>query len=240
MKHKNKLTNDLVPYIRKEHFDDVASEFLRKYYPEALLSPIQVPIDKIAQEKMGLTVEYVNITEDLGIYGQIFFTDGMVEVYVRDTDEYIRRNVKRGTVFIDDEVFFQRTLGCVRNTLAHECLHWFKHRAYHTVQSLIGNDMAVACKCPTDGKLETFKHVWTQEDWMEWQANGIAPKILMPREMFRVQAETNAYLKLIKGGANAMHQFYFEMAVEEIAKFFNVSKQSASIRLNELGYSSGL
>lgn len=231
-----KMTGNLVPYIAKEQFDDVATEFLKKYCPEALRSPMEIPIETIARDKMNLSVEYVNITEDLSIYGQIFFTEGGAEVYKPDTDEFIVIKVKRGTVFIDPNVFFMRNLGCERNTLSHECLHWFKHKAYHTLQNLNSNKMAVACKCPTEQKAEAKSAQWTDEDWMEWQANGIAPKILMPKDMFRIQADKNKYLKNLSPKNSEYSQRYLELAVAELADFFKVSKQSATIRLKELGY----
>ncbi|RJQ40419.1 MAG: ImmA/IrrE family metallo-endopeptidase [Nitrospiraceae bacterium] len=231
-----KMTGNLVPYIAKEQFDNVATEFLKKYCPEALRSPMEIPIETIARDKMNLSVEHVNITEDLSIYGQIFFTEGGAEVYKPDTDEFIVVKVKRGTVFIDPNVFFMRNLGCERNTLAHECLHWFKHKAYHTLQNLNSNKMAAACKCPTEQKAEAKSAQWTDEDWMEWQANGIAPKILMPKDMFRIQADKNKYLKKLSPKDSEYSQRYLELAVAELADFFKVSKQSATIRLKELGY----
>jgi len=231
-----KLTNKLVPYIRKDQFDDVATEFLKKYCSEALLSPMSVPIESIALDKMKLTVEHVSITEDLSIYGQIFFTDGIAEIYAKDADEFIRKQVKRGTIFIDTNVFFMRNLGCERNTLAHECLHWFKHKLYHELQSIMGCEMAVACRCPIEEKSEAKKAQWTEEDWMEWQANGIAPKILMPRDMFHAKADEyfgeSQKLRTV-GNREALIN---EWVITSIADFFKVSKQSAEIRLKELGY----
>lgn len=235
-----KLSSNLVPIIKKDKFDDVATEFLKKYCPEALIMPIPIPIEAIAQDKMKLTVEHVNITEDLSIYGQIFFTDGIAEVYIKNSDEYIRQKVKKGTVFIDEDVFFMRNIGCLRNTLTHECVHWFKHRPYHELQTLLGSEMAVACKCPTEEKAERFNREWTDGDWMEWQANGIAPKILMPRDMFCVKADEffagSGNLRTIGDRESLINEWVALM----LAEFFNVSKQSAAIRLKETGYSSGL
>jgi len=231
-----KLTKNLVPYISKNQFDDVATEFLHKYCPEALLSPMPVPIESIARDKMKLTVEHVSITEDFSVYGQIFFTDGIAAIYMKDTDEYVRKEVKKGTVFIDEDVFFLRNMGCVRNTLAHECLHWFKHKLYHNLQNLYRNELAVASRCPTEEKSEAFNKEWTEEDWMEWQANGIAPKILMPRDMFRAKAEDlfaeSPKLRIV-GNREVLIN---EWIVINIADYFKVSKQSAEIRLKELGY----
>ena len=46
----------LVPVIPKKKFDDVATEFLTKYCPEALEKPMPVPIIDIAKKKMGLRI----------------------------------------------------------------------------------------------------------------------------------------------------------------------------------------
>lgn len=35
---------------------------------------------------------------------------------------------------------------------------------------------------PTVPKSESTQTEWTDEDWMEWQANNVAPRILMPIE----------------------------------------------------------
>ena len=229
-----RLSKNLIPIIAKEQFDEIATEFLKQFYPEALYEPMKIPIEKIASDEMNLLVKHVRISEDLSIYGQIFFSDGKTEIYEPDTDEFISIMVKKGTVFIDKNVFFKRNIGCARNTLAHECFHWFKHKPYFTIQGLSGNEKVLAFRCPTEPKAEEQKRLWSEEDWLEWQANGIAPKILMPKEMFKLKARENNYLKKLNSRNCENYQIYFELTVKELADFFNVSKQSSAIRLREL------
>lgn len=66
------LSDALVPLIYKEELDNVANDFLQRYYPEALKIPMAVDPSKLA-EKMGLDVKLQDITEDLSIFGQVFF-----------------------------------------------------------------------------------------------------------------------------------------------------------------------
>lgn len=227
-----KLTNNLVPIINKDQFDQVATEFLKKYCPEALKSPIIVPIEKIARESMGLIVERVSITEDLSELGKIFFTDGITEVYIKESDEYIRKMVRKGTVFIDIDVIEKRNCGCERFTLAHECVHWEKHKMYHLLQTCVSKNIAVAHRCPD--KTVTEKTARTEEDWMEWQADGIAASILMPRETFKKKAdEIVSKLRKIKISNGSIIS---ELLIKEISTYFNVSEQAAKIRLSELKY----
>ena len=55
------LSDALVPYINKEDLEKVAVDFLHRYYPEALKTPMPVDPSKLAQ-RMGLQVEVRDIT----------------------------------------------------------------------------------------------------------------------------------------------------------------------------------
>ena len=180
----------LVPVIRKSDFDNKATEFLSKYCPEALKQPMAVPIAEIARKKIGLRVitDY-RLTEDFSILGQMCFTNGVVPVYDKAEDEFTDLLVKRGTMLIDPDTFFQRNIGSLNNTIAHECVHWVDHRYYF--MSLPSSDTpVVACRCPTAEKNEENQSEWTDIDWIEWQANGIAPRILMPIQTFSSVVES--------------------------------------------------
>jgi len=227
-----KLTKSLVPIIPKDHLDTVATDFLNEYFSEALLYPAQIPIEEIATNKMSLKLERVSITDDLSILGQMFFSDGGAEVYLKETDEVIIKNVHKGTMFIDPNVSLVRNIGSERNTIAHECVHWYMHRQYHQLAALAGNSsLAVASRCPVE-EIKKNENKWDDVDWMEWQANGIAPTILMPKVHFINSVNKNMwYQKYLKRREEAM----LDVLIAEIAEFYGVSKQSVSIRLKETG-----
>lgn len=235
MPSKVKL-NDYVPRISKAEFDDEATAFLSSYYPEALKTPMAIPIEEIARKKLGLIVVERRLTEDFSILGQMCFTGGLTEIYDRENDEYREIKVRPGTMIIDPDTLTRRNLGSKRNTVAHECVHWVKHRNYQILASVADGKTALAFRCPTDIKNETFNAEWTDEDWMEWQANGIAPRILMPKETvgsaferLLVESRENPFI-----AANLMPPTRW--IIEQIAAFYQVSKQSAEIRLKELGH----
>ena len=84
-----------------------------------------VPIEKIAKEKLGLEVfKGHRLTHDFSIFGQICFSDSDVEVYDLFDISKETVNAKRGTIFVDAYTFWERNLGCVNNTIAHEVFHW--------------------------------------------------------------------------------------------------------------------
>jgi hypothetical protein len=121
------LSDALVPYIYKEDLESEALNFLQRYYPEALKTPMAVEPLKLAK-KMGLQVAVREITEDLSIFGQIYFQDSDAEFYDPGRGELVKTAVEARTIIVDPNVFFLRNLGAVNNTIVHECVHWDKHR----------------------------------------------------------------------------------------------------------------
>jgi len=85
------LSKDLVPIIRKKDMGREAAKFLQKYCPEAFEKPMPVPVEDIAELKMDLEIDYVNIDKDCDTLGMMIFSDGSVELYDKETDQYIRR-----------------------------------------------------------------------------------------------------------------------------------------------------
>ncbi len=231
------ILNDYVPHISKAEFDGEATRFLKQYCPEALETPMAVPIETIARKKMGLVVLERNLTEDLSILGQMCFTGGLAEIYDKAEDEYREIRVKAGTMIIDPDTEIKRNIGCKRNTISHECFHWDKHRFYHILANAAGKkDTAVAFRCPSEVKDDRTTADWTDEDWMEWQATGIAPRILMPKETVGIvvarlcdESKTDPFVA-------TKLKSQMRWVVERLAAFYDVSKQSAEIRLVELGY----
>ena len=100
-----------VPHISKTSFDDKATEFLKKYYPDALVTPMPIPIEDIARKKIGLMIIEERLTEDLSILGQMCFTKGLAEIYDKENDEYREILVRGGTMIIDPDTL-RKNLGC--------------------------------------------------------------------------------------------------------------------------------
>lgn len=225
-----------VPHIWKTGLDAEATAFLTKYYPQALQEPMCVPIEKIATEIMHLKVVEYHLSEDLSILGQMCFTDGMAEIYDPVNDEYREIFVKAGTMIIDPDTYAKRNLGSKRNTMAHESYHWFRHRRYHLMAVQLAGVAKPVYRCPTVPKSESTQTEWTDEDWMEWQANNVAPRILMPIETVGTVYEKMAAESLKNAFVAKGLRPQSEWIIEQTAGFYMVSKQAAEIRLKELGY----
>lgn len=231
-----KATRNIVPVIFPNDLDAEAERFLSKYCPEALLEPIELPIEKIAREKLGLEVlKGHRLTHDFSIFGQICFSDSDVEVYDLFDISKETVNAKRGTIFVDAYTFWERNLGCVNNTIAHEVFHWYRHRLYAAIKQILHGEKMMPHRCPADMAYPDDEDAWSDEHRMEWQANRIAPRILMPREPFVRKA---AEVCKEKGYERSLSDLSLLSEVAGVlADFYKVSKQSVLIRLQDVGYS---
>lgn len=210
--------NNLIPFIPPSEYDKVAEQFLEEYCPEALKYPMPIPIEKIAVD-MGLKVQYICLSEEANIYGATIFTDGAMEIYDPEEGLYDTKVFKRKTVLIDPEAVKKTNVGCKHNTLAHECVHWYKHRLYYKMQKFTMPRMARFCKC----HVNQLPHATEDDNIMEGQAIGIAPRILMPKVTF---VEAASHYDIVCGRDNWQ-------AIYGLADLFDVSKQSVMIRLKE-------
>jgi hypothetical protein len=68
------LTDELVPVIAKEQFDDIADQFLRDHYPKALDEPMAVDVREVAR-RMGLTIKEARLSRHFTIFGEMVFSD---------------------------------------------------------------------------------------------------------------------------------------------------------------------
>lgn len=226
-----RLSGELVPVIARDQFEDEAEVFLTRYFPDGLEKPIRIPIERIADD-MGLRViEDVPLSDELSFLGTIIFDNGNV----LDRNRKITiRNAKRGTVYLDPRVSYERSVGTKRTTIAHECFHWHRHQPYHVLMKMIGvNDnigQAIQCQIATNN---TDSDKWKPVDWMEWQAKGIAPRILMPARTVRMKADR---LLARYGGVDEASIRDYEDLIDDLATLFDVSRQAAKVRLIDLGY----
>ena len=182
-RQKCPMSNALVPIINKDNLEKEAEAFLRKYYKEALLQPMWIDPVELAK-RMRLTVLRHRISEDMSVFGQIYFRETDAKLYDDDKAAETVMHVMPGTVIVDPSVAFQRNLGAYNNTIVHECVHWELHKKAFALEQLYNED-ASQIKCKVVGGVEGPNNDDTK--WMEWQANALAPRIQMPLAMFKRQ-----------------------------------------------------
>lgn len=225
------MSDSLVPIINKEQLESVATDFLRRYYTEALKKPMAVEPQVLA-EKMGLVVEMREITKDFSVFGQIYFHDCDAEFYDEDSDEMVQTHVDARTIFVDPKAYFLRNLGSVNNTIVHECVHWGLHRKAFELERLY-NSSVTRIKCQVVGGIKDNNRDAT--DWMEWQANALAPRIQMPLSTFKTKAFELIKLFRAELGTSELIDV-MEPVIDALAAFFCVSRTASKIRMIDAGY----
>lgn len=134
----------LVPVIHKNQFDAISTEFLTKYCLESLKASMIVPIADVAKKKMGLRIiAKYRLSEYFSIYGKICSTSRITPIYGQE-DEYRDLEVRAGTILTDPYTLCERNIGCLHNTIAYECAHWYKHHNYHLYNSGIFHCLIVS------------------------------------------------------------------------------------------------
>lgn len=226
------LTDHMVPLIYGSELEDLAEDFLHRYYPDALEASMPVNPYRLA-ENMGLKIKEVHLTKTCTVFGQMCFKDCELEYYDTDERAFKKMPIEAGTILLDPKVFFMRNFGSVNNTIVHECVHWDKHRKFFRLQSLF-NPEARSIRCQVSESTNR-KNERTEYEWMEWQAGTLAPRILMPRCTVKAKIE-----ELIEKNRsllpNGNRLDIFESVIFELAEFYGVSKLAAKIRMLDLGY----
>lgn len=224
------LSKDWVPYIKKRDFDKIAEAFLRKYYPVALRQPTPISVDNIVSA-MGLTIHHEKLSPDDSVFGQMVFKDTMIEVV--EEGNLVPKKFNKGSILVDKDVVFKRNVGSFNNTVIHECVHWELHKLYHEVKMLTDSDHS-AMRSRTEENLADSS-MWGPLDWMEWQANGIAPRILMPKVQTKIKIR-ELFQTLTLVNPDMSRSELVSEVVDNLASFFNVSRQAAKIRMIDLGF----
>lgn len=228
------LSDSLVPYISSCQLEKIATEFLKEYYPSALSEtkngiPIHVDPTVLAKN-LGLTIERKVIKDD-SVFGQIYFEDAETDVF--DLLEKGTTFIKAKTIVVNPHRFFLSNYGSENNTIIHECVHWVKHRKAFLLEKLFDSKVS-RITCEAVDKAERQK---TQKELqiMEWQANQLAPRIQMPIKPFRKRARN--YIATLQLLNHAKYEFeVMEEVIDSLAQEFKVSRQSAKIRLVQLGF----
>lgn len=228
---KNRLSDSFTPYIKKEDLEDKATEFLQKYYPEALNQKLIVRLEpRILAERLGLKIKEHEISEDNSIFGSIIFKSCKIETYDNDRTNIV--NIDSGTIIVDPKIFYLRNIGSVNNTIVHECVHWVYHKKAFDLEHLYDSSLnLLACKVigGISGSInESLK-------WIEWQANALAPRIQMPLEPFKIKCEDFIKNRL-KGENKDFVIDVIELVIKDLSEFFGVSKLAAKIRMIDAGY----
>ena len=237
-KQRNTLDDNLVPVISTAELESHAEEILRHVYPEALQCPMRVDVEKFA-ERIELKIVRKHLSRNGTIFGQMIFHPTSVDYYDLDKRGFSTYEAEGGTIFADDEIFFLRNIGSWNNTIIHECVHWLKHRKHIELKRAVGGIVSrISCQV-AEVPASTDKKTRTDTEWMEWHSNALAPRILMPRKPFKQKADELIAWHMENNKTDRLSDVIVAV-ICELQEFFDVSVQSAKIRMIDIGYTEAI
>ena len=226
------LSHYLVPYLYAKNLDKEAENFLKRHYPEALLKPTKLSMDHLLKN-MGLVERYAPLNDK--VFGCTYFRDAQVSVCDKSGGDIKEEQISAGTVLVNPNICFMRNIGSENNTIVHECVHWDRHRRFFEIQKILNKDIkAIKCETVKDYNDKDNELVNTLK-WMEWQANALAPRILVPEKT----AKDKLYSlleELRKAFPDKRPAARMELAILNLSEFYGVSVISAKMRAIEMGF----
>ena len=223
------LPDDLIPVISKKELDALAIRMINALYPRASEYANPISINQVIR-RLRLSVQDVHFDSDEDILAKIFFEKA--STIIVDTATGIKHiiPVSAGTILVNTPIGKILDERIRNNTIMHEVVHWLLHRPAFLLAKLWNREYtALACRRPGERAMQ--RH-WTAIDRMEWQANALAPRVLMPDWATHFIAD------------NWLHRYNrlspnlrIERTIDRLSQHFDVSRQLAKIRMTELGYS---
>ena len=253
------LDEYLVPYTSAKLLDMESADILAEYYPEALNEPCRVSGEVLA-ERMHLKVKYYRLAHDCAIRGQMYFEKREITVY-NGQGELHRKLIPANTIVVDltsctnEDGSLNKEK--VNDTLIHECYHAYRHRLFYLGQKLYNEKIrCLSCSVASEQigtVIDSEFTLWDSDipenidiaenhfsnhnpiDWIEWQANRATPRIHMPAQPTQDKIE-ELFAQYGYGCPHIAPPKIISKVVSDLAVFFGVSRQSAKLRMIELGY----
>ena len=226
------LTRYMVPYLYATDLDVEAEKFLNKYYPDALKTPMPLPIDMLL-DNMGLTRVYAALPDN--IFGRTYFSDATIELCDTDGSNTREEHIPAGTITINPNIVFMRNIGSANNTVVHECVHWDRHYNFFELQKILNPDIkAISCEVVEEYSPKS-EGIEKELKWMEWQANALAPRILVPTSTAK-QKLTAILNSLSTAYPEQSPAARMELAILQLSEFYKVSVILAKMRAIEMGF----
>lgn len=219
-KKENGLSDALIPYIKKDDMDELAEKILKEIYPEALLCGLNT--HEFAR-RLGLSIMEAKF-KDTKKMGSIYFEEKIIKR--KDKIKIIPAN----SIIISKNYKHYVSNSCKNFTIVHECVHYLFHKKAFYFMKLFGNKLN-GIECSMLGYENGEKNPL---DWMEWQANNLAARLLMPKTLFKSKTQDLLNHLTFNNDEEKLAGYYNIIAT--LSNYFKTTLEATKIRLIELGY----
>ena len=231
---ENVLDQFLVPYIYTASLEEIADDFLLFYCGDTIYDGYRFPLENILAE---LEIKYYLADLPDNCFGRMYFRKAVVTVYSQDPYigdvKQVDKEIEPGTMLINRQKYYLGIDGTQRLTIAHELIHWHFHQKYISLLALL-DDHTDMMSCEIEpGRFEEGMTMAQKAHWfVEWQANALAMRIVMPRELMK---------KAIKEARDTAPPYNFtgdlvENLLRRVAALFDVPIFAAKQRARQLGF----
>lgn len=225
-RNENVLDDNLVPFLNREKCAQIVDEILSKYYPES--SEEYTPVDiRCLASRMGLKIMERSINKERSIFGQFYFEDSIATFYDSTKDENYQESIPANTIVIDHDANYLYSYGSENITIAHECIHAYCHRKALTMLNFLSKKIG-CISCETN--LSSASHQ-SAIDWMETQANLMAPILVLPDE--KLHKYVQQWLLENTEGDPLVDT---TSLIYDVADTFGITRYAARKRLIDIGY----
>lgn len=226
------LTRYMVPYLYAKDLDTEAEKFLSKYYPAALRKPMPLSMDTLLSN-MQLKKAYAPLPDN--IFGRTYFSSAKVNLCDPNGSNEREEKITAGTIIINPNIVFIRNIGSENNTVVHECVHWDRHYNFFELQKILNPGVkAISCEVVEEYSSKS-EGLEKELKWMEWQANALAPRILVPTRTAKKKLEA-ILTELRMTYPEQKEAARMELAILQLSRFYGVSTILAKMRAIEMGF----
>ncbi len=228
-----------IPVISRNEINEIMEMFIQDFQESALRRPERFEIEKFLEFYLGMTPDYQYLSHNGMYLGMTVFNDSdKIPVYNPETNraEYIHADAK--TVIIDRRLIEdKRQEHRLRFTEAHEAGHAIFHeecfwRDPKQISFPEPGEEPPMILCRTD--FLSFRHPWadprdwSENEWLEWQANTAGSALLMPRPAVRILYEDNE--RYPSRCSQIIRTIY------DLVRICDVSVEAALYRMKDLGF----
>ena len=179
------LDQFLLPYVYTAELENMADDFTLFYCTDAIYDGYKFPAEYVLRE-LGIDCHSADLPDNC--FGRMYFKEGKASIYssypmigeVNDSDA----KIKPGTILLNRNRFYLGNDGTFRLTIAHELIHWYLHKKYFKLLSILDDDAEVlSCEVEPNQLDDSMTPAQKAHWFAEWQANALAIRIAMPQEL---------------------------------------------------------
>lgn len=229
------LNQFFVPYIYSDSLEEIADEFTEQYCSDAIYhGGYRLPVDHLLQ-KLGMDFYVADLPDNC--FGRMYFKPAKATVYMKYRHfgevKHINHEIQAGTVLINRNKYFLGNNGTYLLTIAHEIIHWHLHQKYFQLMSLLDSEAKMmSCEVEPIDFQESMTMAQKAHWFAEWQANALAMRIAIPRDLMFLVFEQ------AKAAASPYHFSgeFVEDILERVAGVFDVPCFIVKQRARQLGF----